>query len=309
MKIQHGIKTCSVSWLSNTYDTDVALGEIGNYYVPDNMEEFINLCKKIYKDGDDFLVVGHTSNIYFRPNTNLRHVISTKKLTTWYQEKDVIVCECGVHVKKLVQSMVTDGIKGYACMIDLPGTVGAAIYGNASVSHDSIANQLIDATMLLPDGTIKSVSPEDLCFQFRSSALKRREIEGIILSCRLKCEKGDKSAIEKEAENVHKWRLENQPGPSRNLGTTSLLNNRDCTLMGMLLRAITKVIGFISFKRTPLLSQSIMLSLVGVKYLNPYMRGLNRYMWIDSKGHEYFDDYLKLIHKIYKNPKLEIEVI
>ena len=238
MKLYTNIKSYSVTWLANTYDQSSSQGIIANYYLPETMEEMTELCRDLYDRKEKFYVVGSTSNIYIRPNTNIEHLISVKLLHQFYVEDDFMYCECGASVKQIVRKMVKDGMKGYSCMIDLPGTVGGAIYGNASVSTDSIVQQLVDVKILLKDGVIKTFTPEELNFSFRSSSLKRKELNGIILSCRLKRIKGDQKKIEDEAQMVHAWRKANQPGAARNLGTTSLLSITNRTLLGMTLRGL-----------------------------------------------------------------------
>lgn len=205
--------------------------------------------------------------------------------------------------------MVKDGIDGYACMIDLPGTIGGGVYGNAGVSRHSIVRQLKDVTILLANGTISTFSPEELGFKFRSSALKRGEMQGVILSCRLKRTPGNKKEIEDEAMMVHEWRKENQPGAARNLGTTSLLSIAKPTLKGKLLRTIAKCFACVlkpddeaGFK-----TRFIMKAL-GKPELSQYLFGLNRYMWMDPKAHESFEAYVEAINQLYVKPRLEIEV-
>lgn len=309
MKVQHNIKTYSVTWLANTYDEETSTGLIENYYIPDDVNELAELCKSMYHNHEKFMVVGHTSNLYFLPKTNIKNIISTRNLTYWHRKGEIAICNCGVHVKRLVKAMVDDGIKGYACMIDLPGTVGAAIYGNAGVSHDSISNVLIDVEMLMPDGTIKTITKEKLKFDIRSSALKRHTLNGVILSCRLNCIPGDKTAIKNIAEHVHQWRIKNQPGPSRNLGTTTVIYKNNSTMYGYAVRAVAKFVSIILFRRHSSCYLSVILTLTGMKHLFPYLAGLNRYIWKDKKGHNYFADYMKLVSKMYKKPQLEIEVI
>lgn len=138
MKLYTNIKSYSVTWLANTYDQSSSQGIIANYYLPETMEEMTELCRDLYDRKEKFYVVGSTSNIYIRPNTNIEHLISVKLLHQFYVEDDFMYCECGASVKQIVRKMIKDGMKGYSCMIDLPGTVGGAIYGNASVSTDSI---------------------------------------------------------------------------------------------------------------------------------------------------------------------------
>lgn len=309
MKVFENVKSCSVTWLANTYDKEKAQGIIAHYYLPESMNEFIGLCRELYGRNEMFRVVGATSNIYIRPDTNIDHLISIKHLNSFHIANGLLVCQCGVSVKRIVREMVKDGIDGYACMIDLPGTIGGAIYGHAGVSRHSIAQQLVDVQILLSDGKIKTFTPEELNFSYRSSALKRGELDGVILSCRLKRCPGDKKEIEREAKMVHEWRKKNQPGPSRNLGTTSLLTITKNTRIGFLLRYVAYALAILvpSEKRVAFKTKLIMM-LMGKPRLAKYLFGLNRYMWMDTASHEYFDDYVDVINQLYVKPRLEIEV-
>lgn len=309
MKIFKNVKSYSVTWLANTYDKNTSQGTIANYYLPETMEEFTELCRELYRKNEKFHVVGSTSNVYIRPNTSFKYLISIRLLNRFYLDNDFIVCECGASVKRIVRRMVIDGIDGYACMIDLPGTIGGGVYGNAGVSRHSIGRQLKDVTVLLDNGSIRTFSPDDLGFTFRSSALKRGELQGIILSCRLKRTPGNKKEIEDEAMMVHEWRKENQPGAARNLGTTSLLSIAKPTLKGKLLRGIATVGAFVlkPNDKADFKTRFIMKAL-GKSELSQYLFGLNRYMWMDAKAHENFEVYVEAINQLYVKPRLEIEV-
>lgn len=309
MKIKNHIKSYSISWLANTYDRETSTGEIENYYLPETMEEFVDLCRDLQKKKEAFKIVGATSNVYIKPNSSFKHVISIRHLNQFYQDGEVEICQCGVSVKQLVRKMISDGIDGYACMIDLPGTIGGAIYGNAGVSRHSIVQQLVDVTLLLNDGTIQTFAPEELGFSFRSSKLKRGEMDGVILSCRLKRYKGNKSEIEEEARLVQEWRKENQPGALRNLGTTSLLARTRNTSLGFMLRGLASVFQFLVPKSKRIAFKvRLMMAFMGKPILSKYLFGLNRYMWMDTASHQYFSDYVKVINKLYVKPRLEIEV-
>ena len=309
MKYYKNVKSYSVTWLANTYDKNTSQGTIANYYLPETMEEFTELCRELYRKNEKFHVVGSTSNVYIRPNTSFKHMISIRLLNRFYLDNDFMVCECGASVKRIVRRMVIDGIDGYACMIDLPGTIGGGVYGNAGVSRHSIVRQLKDVTVLLDNGSIRTFSPDDLGFTFRSSALKRGELQGIILSCRLKRTPGNKKEIEDEAMMVHEWRKENQPGAARNLGTTSLLSIAKPTLKGKLLRGIATVGAFVlkPNDKAGFKTRFIMKAL-GQSELSQYLFGLNRYMWMDAKAHENFEVYVEAINQLYVKPRLEIEV-
>lgn len=205
--------------------------------------------------------------------------------------------------------MVKDGIEGYACMIDLPGTIGGAIYGHASVSRHSIVQQLIDVRILMNDGNIKTFTPEELNFSYRSSALKRGELEGVILSCRLKMHQGNKEEIAQEAKMVHEWRKKYQPGPTCNLGTTSLLNTAKSTWLGLFVRWGAYALSvFVPTEKRIGFKTKLIMMFMGKPRIGKYLFGLNRYIWKDTASHECFDDYVKIINRMFVRPRLEIEV-
>lgn len=307
MKIQHDIPTYSICWLANTYDKATATGRIAHYYLPESMTELQELCRSLSGAGIAYHVIGHTSNLYFRPDTSLAHVVSTRLLTEWTEGEDRVNCDCGVSVKTLAKRMVEAGVEGFSGLVDLPGTVGASIYGNATVGPYSINALLVSVTLLLPDGRIRDFAPEDLKLEYRSSALKRGELKGTILRCRLRRVKGDADRIQATAAYYHQWRVANQPGPSRNLGTTSLLSAPN--LYGRLLRACAKVMCLLARPADPVAYKThLLLRLAGYSRLVPYLQGVNRYMWMDSLAHHHFDGYVDFLHKLFKRPKLEIEI-
>jgi UDP-N-acetylmuramate dehydrogenase len=113
------------------------------FYEPESKEELTSLCRDLYKRKEDFLIIGHTSNIYFTPDYHANIIVSTRKVKDINISDDSINVDCGVSVRSLSRRMVDLGIKGFYGLIDLPGTVGAAVYGNASCFNCSITKLLI----------------------------------------------------------------------------------------------------------------------------------------------------------------------
>ena len=177
MIIRNNISVYDICWLNHAQG-----GMIGTFYEPENLDELRNICSTLYKEDKDFDLIGHTSNIYFLPDYSVANMVSTRKCNNIVEETDYIICDCGVSVAKLSHQMVDKGIKGFEGLIDLPGTVGAAVYGNASCYGCSINSLLISFELLKPDGDIVTVYPNDLKLSKRSSSLKRHELKGIILS-------------------------------------------------------------------------------------------------------------------------------
>lgn len=103
--------------------------------------------------------------------------------------------------------MVKGGYKGFEWLVDLPGTIGGAVVNNSRCYGCQISHLLKEVRLLQSDGTVTNLSPQDLAFKFRSSDLKRGEINGVILTVTLILEKGNAAELESLAEKAHQDRL------------------------------------------------------------------------------------------------------
>lgn len=308
MIIRHNIPVYDICWLNHAHG-----GLIGTFYEPENIDELTNICSSLYLEGKDFDLVGHTSNTYFLPDYSVDNMLSTRKCNNIVEETDCIVCDCGVSVKRLSLQMVDKGIKGFEGLIDLPGTVGAAVYGNASCYGCSINSLLISFELLKPNGDIVTVHPNDLKLSKRSSALKRHEIEGIILSVKLRKEQGDVTLLKNLAEKNHHTRKVTQPSPKDNLGSI-YASKQTKTPIGFIVLGIAKVIGLLygitgkNKKQIKDKQKEIVLSLLQARDLLPYVYGWNRYIWKDELAHTLFWKFDKIHRLLYKSNEFEIEI-
>lgn len=306
---KHNIPTYSVSWLR----CDHATGIIGTFYEPETKEELIELCRFLYKEGKQFDLIGHTSNIYFLPDYSVDIMVSTRRVRNVEVHEDCIVADCGASVSKLSRQMVNEGVKGFEGLIDLPGTVAASVYGNASCYGCSINALLESFELLRPDGEIVVMKPEDLKLSKRSSALKRGEIGGVILSATLRRQNGEAACLQQLAEKIHNNRIETQPGPKDNLGSI-YYNSGEWSIFSILPRAITfayglmlKITGF-NKEQIREKKKSVLLIVLGGKEIIPYFYGWNRYIWRDENSHRQFWKYHRLHRLMFKHSTFEIEI-
>lgn len=308
MIIRNNISVYDICWLNHAQG-----GMIGTFYEPENLDELRNICSTLYKEGKYFDLIGHTSNIYFLPDYSVANMVSTRKCNNIVEETDYIICDCGVSVAKLSHQMVDKGIKGFEGLIDLPGTVGAAVYGNASCYGCSINSLLISFELLKPDGGIETVYPDRLELSKRSSSLKRNELKGIILSVKLKKEQGDVILLKSLAEKNHHLRKVFQPSPKDNLGSIYASKQKK-TAFGFIVLGIAKFFGLIygltgkNFKQVRDKQKEIVLTLLQARELLPYVYGWNRYIWKDELAHTLFWKFDKIHRLLYKYNEFEIEI-
>lgn len=217
MIIKRNIPTYSISWLSDKDGS--CTGIINELYYPQTTEELVDLCQEFWSKDKRFYIFGHTSNSYFKPAFSPEIVISTLKLSSYSVLSDSVVAQCGAHLRKIAKDMVERGFVGFEGMIDIPGTIGAAVYGNAGAYGCEIANVVESVKFLDKKEGIVILSVADMQFSRRSSILKKGQKEGVILSVTLRMIHGDKSFLQSKSKESHLDRLRTQPGPQNNLGS------------------------------------------------------------------------------------------
>lgn len=306
MIIKTSVPIYDICWLNH-----VKGGMIGTFYEPETKEELIEICRSLYKGGKNFDIIGHTSNIYFLPNYSVDIMVSTRRLKNVEYIDDLIIADCGANVKQLAHAMVNEGVKGFEGLIDLPGTIAAAVYGNASCYKCSINDMLVSVEFLKEDGEIVTIRPEKLKFTKRSSALKRGEMKGIILSVILRKEYGDTETIKKHAHENHIKRLNTQPAPKDNLGSIYAITE-GYSHGSRWIRMLARFMCFpyrLACRDKMLKAQiKVILTLYNAKELIPYVFGWNRYIWKDEQSHELFWKFHKIHQKLFNRSDFEIEI-
>lgn len=308
MKVRYNVPIYDICWLNHASG-----GVIKTFYEPCSVVELKKICIELYDNKEQYDLIGHTSNIYFLPQYSVDYMVSTRRCNHYSETAHEIICECGVSVSKLSRRMVSEGVKGFEGLIDLPGTVGAAVYGNASCFKCSINNLLISCELLCPDGTVKTLFPDDLQLTTRSSVLKRDELKGVILTVKLIKEKGDVNELQKEAEINHIIRKTTQPGPKDNLGSIYAVSG-GWSLYSIIPRFISKCYAMFLIligKDKIVVKQkqrAFLLYLLGAKDIYPYIYGWNRYIWKDEQSHALFWKYHKVHQLLFRESVFEIEI-
>lgn len=208
--------------------------------------------------------------------------------------------------------MVDKGYKGFEGLIDLPGTIGGAIYGNAGCFGCLLSDLIESVEVLLADGQVRTYMKEEIDFSHRMSNFKMGKIRGVILSAKLKIEKGDITELKAIAYKNHEHRKQTQPAPKDNLGTIYCeLGNRTkfgrmVGIIGGVYFRLLRLMGYNTAKRG-YLRELFELKLAGGSECLPYIEK-GRFIWKDKRADAIFEKYLRVINRIYRHPRLEIEI-
>ncbi len=293
--------------------TWIKTGGVAEFWItPNEIQELIDLGTFLYQNNINFELVGSTSNIFFKDEYNPNIVISTRKLNRYEETSDSIVCECGVNVAKLSKDCVTKGYQGFYGLINLPGTVAASVYNNAGCFECSISERLELIQLLSMNGETITLLRDDLGFLHRSSALKRDEIKGIILTVKLK--KEDAISVSKEiecADTVTQIRKHTQEGAVLNLGSIYSNCSYRINVINIVGILLIKILGrFHIIKNINKAIKKTMLNIYGYRYLDDYIsdKSLNTFIWRDEEAECMFEQYQHFMNKVYTGLTIEIEI-
>ena len=124
-------------------------------------------------------------------------------------ERRQIRISSGYDFEYLVNLAQRHGLAGVESFAGIPGSIGGAIYGNAGAYGKCIADVLIEAQLLSPDGRIQTVDNSFFKFDYRTSRLKTDPF--IILSSTFQLQEGDSAEIKAKMDDILAQRHSKHP--------------------------------------------------------------------------------------------------
>lgn len=307
------------------YETNVDLkkktwihrGGLCNLFIsPDSSEQLLKVVKYLYSTDTKFQLLGHTSNVYILNTCDIPIVVSTTKCNKYELVGQEIICEAGAGVIRIANDMIQQGISGFEYLTGLPGTIGAAICNNSSCKSNSISKLLVKAEVLLENGELITMTPEDMQYSFRTSILKEKRLRGVIIKAVLRAERGNATELLRIAKENNEDRSRRLEGNAKNLGCTvnrCFINGRmplHYYLSYHLYLTMLRLVGVNTVTRKRK-AKNLLCRISGYKEVAPYISDINSivFVWRDAGADKVFPLYLEFMRKVYKTDKIEIEII
>lgn len=120
-----------------------------------------------------------------------------------------VTMSSGFDLEIMVDLAYKMGFSGVEYFTGIPGSIGGAIYGNAGAYGRCIADVLIDAKLLFPDGSVQTVPNSFFKFDYRTSVLKHEPY--VVLSARFQLETGSQEAIKAKMDDISSQRHSKHP--------------------------------------------------------------------------------------------------
>ena len=198
-------------------------------------DELARTIKLLWKLDLDFLMLGGGSNVLVSDRGVRGVVVLNRAKAVRFHNGDQpsITAESGVTFSNLANRCAAKGLGGLEWAATVPGTIGGAVYGNAGAFGGDMAGNLILAELLTENGREK-FTVEQMEYGYRTSILKRGELEAVVLAAELRVTNSTKEEATVKIEQFSAHRKTTQP-PGASMG--SMFKNPEGDYAGQLIEA------------------------------------------------------------------------
>ncbi len=196
-------------------------------------DELAQAVRILWEQDLPFHILGGGSNVLVS-DAGVRAVVLLNRARAARFSEQGLWAESGANLGSLARQAAHKGLGGLEWAAGIPGTLGGAVFGNAGAHGHDIAGCLLLAEILHPARGRLTLQAADLGYGYRSSALKRGELPGIVLSASLQLHPSPPEDIRARMEAGLEHRRRTQP-PGASLG--SIFKNPPGEYAGRLIEA------------------------------------------------------------------------
>jgi UDP-N-acetylmuramate dehydrogenase len=171
-------------------------------------EAFVAARRAAERGGMPAVVIGGGTNLIVSdagfPGVVLRFTAAEIRF-----DENIVSVQAGADLQTLVDRSIDAGLRGLETLTGIPGTVGAAVYGNAGAYGHSISERI--RKVCFHDGAqARAASNAECEFRYRESIFKRRK-DWVILSAELALDPAPSEELRGIATNIRAIRDEKYP--------------------------------------------------------------------------------------------------
>ncbi len=133
------------------------------------------------------------------------------------REGAMVRAQAGAELQALVDYCIDQGLRGLETMTGIPGSVGAAIYGNAGAYGHSI-DERVRQVRFLDGRQIRSFGAAECQFHYRESIFKEHK-DWVVLSVELSMTPAPSAELRLTADEIFKIRLAKYPATMKCAGS------------------------------------------------------------------------------------------
>jgi len=171
-------------------------------------EAFIAALAAAHASGIPTMVIGGGTNLIVSDD-GFRGIVLRYRAQSLRAANGLVFADAGAVLQDLVDYTVERGLKGLETLAGIPGSVGAAVYGNAGAYGHSISERVVSVRFY--DGRDVRVFDNEACeFRYRESIFKQHK-DWIIFSTQLRLDAANAEELRKISGDIVKIRNEKFP--------------------------------------------------------------------------------------------------
>lgn len=178
------------------------------YAETSSVEAFIAAWSAARESGMATAVIGDGTNLIVS-DAGFRGIVLRYRSDRLAAQGNCVIADSGANLQDLVDFTIAGGWKGLETLAGIPGSVGAAVYGNAGAYGHSISERVVQVRFY-DGGRVRVLGNSECDFHYRESIFKRNK-DWIIFSAELLLEPADAATLRQTADDILKVRNEKFP--------------------------------------------------------------------------------------------------
>ena len=179
-------------------------------------EAFTEALRIAQSSGAAYCVIGSGTNLIVS-DQGFDGIVLRLTANTIGREGEMVRAEAGAELQALVDYCIDQGLRGLETMTGIPGSVGAALYGNAGAYGHSIDERVREVRFL--DGPkVRLFGPAECQFHYRESIFKEHK-DWVVLSVELSMTPAPSAELRQTADEIFKIRLAKYPATMKCAGS------------------------------------------------------------------------------------------
>ncbi len=178
------------------------------FAVTTDVPTFIEALKIARGSGLETVVIGGGTNLIVS-DEGFRGVVLKLANDRIYANEETVHVDSGVPLQALVDFTVDAGLKGIETMTGIPGSTGAAVYGNAGAYGHSIMER-VSRVQFFDGSGMREFNNAECEFHYRESIFKRHK-EWIVIKTELTMERGEAGVLREKADGIRAIRDKKYP--------------------------------------------------------------------------------------------------
>ena len=176
---------------------------------PETIDQVKELVDYVREHEMGLTVLGNASNLIVGDGGIDDLTIILTRLNKIEVHDNKVTAQAGASYIATTEAARDSELTGLEFAAGIPGSIGGAVFMNAGAYGGETKNVVSEATVMLPDGTIKHLTNEELYFGYRHSSIQ--DNNGVVLDATFALEPGKYDDIKARMDDLNERREAKQP--------------------------------------------------------------------------------------------------